>query len=115
DNGAEGGGLYRMEQFYLSRKTPPSAPELLAELAAVFAPLQGRPITVRLLDLGADKPLPFLQLPLEDNPFLGQRGVRFLLRYPDLMDTQLEVLCQFSREYDVRILVPMVTLAEEMI
>jgi phosphotransferase system enzyme I (PtsI) len=114
EQGAEGVGLYRLEQFYLSRKTPPAAAELLAEWRTTFAPLQGKPITVRLLDLGGDKPLPFLKLPLEDNPFLGQRGVRFLLRYPDLLDTQLEALGQFALECDVRILVPMVTLPEEM-
>ena len=48
----------------------------------------------------------------EDNPFLGRRGVRLLLRYPDLLDTQLKALLEFSREHDVCILVPMVTLAE---
>jgi phosphoenolpyruvate-protein kinase (PTS system EI component) len=95
DNGAEGVGLYRLEQFYLSRKTPPAAVELLAELRATFAPMKGKPITVRLLDLGGDKPLPFLKLPPEDNPFLGQRGVRLLLRYPDLLDAQLQALGQF--------------------
>lgn len=114
DDGADGIGLYRLEQFYLSRKTPPAATELLAELRAIFAPVRGKPVTVRLLDLGGDKPLPFLKLPPEDNPFLGQRGVRFLLRYPDLLDTQLQALWQFSQEHDVRILVPMVTLADEM-
>src|SRR5262249_10239091 len=114
EDGAEGVGLYRLEQFYLSRKTPPAAAELLAELRATFAPLKNKPITVRLLDLGGDKPLPFLKLPPEENPFLGQRGVRLLLRYPDLLDTQLEALWQFAQEYDVRILVPMVTLVEEM-
>lgn len=112
--GADGVGLYRLEQFYLSRKTPPTAVELLADLREMFAPLRGKPITVRLLDLGGDKPLPFLKLPPEDNPFLGRRGVRFLLRYPDLLDTQLRALLQFAREHDVRVLVPMVTLAEEM-
>jgi phosphoenolpyruvate-protein phosphotransferase len=115
DNGAEGVGLYRLEQFYLSRKTPPAAVELLAELRATFAPMKGKPITVRLLDLGGDKPLPFLKLPPEDNPFLGQRGVRLLLRYPDLLDAQLQALGQFSQEHDVRIMVPMVTLADEMV
>jgi phosphoenolpyruvate-protein phosphotransferase (PTS system enzyme I) len=114
DDGADGVGLYRLEQFYLSRKTPPTAAELLAEFRAMFAPVKGKPVTVRLLDLGGDKPLPFLKLPPEDNPFLGLRGVRFLLQYPDLLDTQLKALWQFSREHDVRILVPMVTLAEEM-
>jgi phosphoenolpyruvate-protein phosphotransferase len=112
--GADGVGLYRMEQFYLARKTPPTAAELLAELRAVFAPMKGKPVTVRLLDLGGDKPVPFLKLPTEDNPFLGQRGVRLLLRYPDLLETQLEALCAFSQEHDLRILVPMVTLAGEM-
>ena len=114
EGGADGVGLYRLEQFYLSRKTPPTAVELLADLREMFAPLRGKPITVRLLDLGGDKPLPFLKLPPEDNPFLGRRGVRLLLRYPDLLDTQLQALWQFTREHDVRILVPMVTLADEM-
>jgi phosphotransferase system enzyme I (PtsI) len=114
-NGADGVGLYRMEQFYLSRKTPPCKTELLTELRGVFAPLKGKPITVRLLDLGGDKPLPFLRIPLEDNPFLGRRGVRFLLNYPDLLETQLQALLEFSREYDARILVPMVTLGEDML
>jgi len=114
EDGADGVGLYRLEQFYLSRKTPPGVEELLAELRATFAPMKESPITVRLLDLGGDKPLPFLKLPPEENPFLGQRGVRLLLRYPDLLDTQLEALSQFAQEFDVRILVPMVSLAEEM-
>jgi phosphoenolpyruvate-protein kinase (PTS system EI component) len=90
---------------------PPTAVELAT--CEMFA-LRGKPITERLLDLGGDKPLPFLKLPPEDNPFLGRRGVRLLLRYPDLLDTQLQALWQFAREHDVRILVPMVTLAEEM-
>jgi phosphoenolpyruvate-protein phosphotransferase len=114
EHGADGVGLYRLEQFYLARKTPPTAGELLTDLREMFAPLRGKPITVRLLDLGGDKPLPFLKLPPEDNPFLGRRGVRLLLRYPDLLDTQLQALWQFAREHDVRVLVPMVTLAEEM-
>jgi phosphoenolpyruvate-protein phosphotransferase len=114
ENGADGVGLYRLEQFYLARKTPATAQELIEELRATFAPLQKKPITVRLLDLGGDKPLPFLKLPPEDNPFLGQRGVRLLLRFPDLLDTQLKALLELSRDHDVRILVPMVTLADEM-
>jgi phosphoenolpyruvate-protein phosphotransferase (PTS system enzyme I) len=114
DNGADGVGLYRVEQFYLSRKTPPSHQDLLVELQEMFAPLAGKPITVRLLDLGGDKPLQFLNFPVEDDPFLGVRGVRLLLRYPDLLDTLFGALLEFSRKYDVRILVPMVTLAQDM-
>jgi phosphoenolpyruvate-protein phosphotransferase len=114
ENGADGVGLYRTEQFYLARNTPPSEADLLAELRAVFAPLGRKPITVRLLDLGADKPVPFLNFPIEDDPFLGSRGVRLLLRYPDLLDTQLKALLQFSRDHELRILVPMVTVASDM-
>lgn len=114
ENGADGVGLYRIEQFYLSRNSPPSAGELLEELRVAFAPLAGKPITVRLLDLGADKPVPYLNFPIEDEPFLGRRGVRLLLRYPDLLDTQFRALLDFSCNHDLHILVPMVTLAEEM-
>ena len=114
ENGADGVGLYRIEQFYLSRKTPPSVPELLAELRSALAPLQGKRITIRLLDLGADKPVPYVQFPSEDDPLLGRRGVRLLLTYPDLLDTQLKALLELAQEHEVHILVPMVTLAEDM-
>lgn len=114
ENGADGVGLYRLEQFYLSLKTPPSVPELLAELRAALAPLRGKRITIRLLDLGADKPVPFVQFPSEDDPFLGRRGVRLLLKYPDLLDTQLKALLELAGDQEVQILVPMVTVAEDM-
>jgi len=112
--GAEGVGLCRLEQLYLSRKVPPTSEELLAELRDIFAPLRGKPVTVRLLDLGGDKPVPFLKLPPEDNPLLGRRGVRLLLSYPDLITTQLRALLAFSREQEVHILVPMVTLVDDI-
>lgn len=112
--GAEGVGLCRLEQLYLARKVPPTSEELLGELREIFAPLKGKPVTVRLLDLGGDKPVPFLKLPPEDNPLLGRRGVRLLLSYPDLITTQLRALLALSREQEVHILVPMVTLVEDI-
>lgn len=115
ENGADGVGLCRLEQIYLSRKVPPTADELLAELREIFAPLKDKPVTIRLLDLGGDKPVPFLKLPREDDPQLGRRGVRLLLSYPDLITTQLRALLAFSREQRVHILVPMVTLAQDMV
>ena len=114
ENGADGVGLYRIEQFYLSRNTPPSVPELLTELKEALVQVQGQAITIRLLDLGADKPVPFVQFPKEDDPFLGRRGVRLLLKYPDLLDAQLSALLEMAREFDVRILVPMVTIGDDM-
>lgn len=114
EKGAEGVGLFRTEQFYLGRTTPPSKDEFLNELRAMFAPLAGKPATIRLLDLGADKPVPFLNFPVEDDPFLGCRGVRLLLRYPELLDIQLAAILEFSLESPLRILVPMVTTEGDM-
>jgi phosphoenolpyruvate-protein phosphotransferase len=114
DNGADGVGLFRIEQLYLARGIPPSEDELFEELRAVTAPLRGAPVTVRLLDVGGDKPVPFLPLPVETNPSLGRRGVRLLLEYPQLVRTQLAALFRLAQEQDVRILVPMVTLEEDI-
>jgi len=114
DNGADGVGLFRIEQLYLARALPPSEDELFEELRALTAPLRGRPVTIRLLDVGGDKPVPFLPLPVEPNPSLGRRGVRLLLEYPQLVRTQLAALFRLAQEQDVRILVPMVTLEEDI-
>ncbi|HEY1122858.1 MAG TPA: phosphoenolpyruvate--protein phosphotransferase [Haloferula sp.] len=112
--GADGVGLFRTEQLYLGRTTPPSARELLDELRSMFRPMAGKPITIRLLDLGADKPVSFLNFPAEDDPFLGCRGVRLLLRYPDLLETQLTAILEFSREFPLRIMVPMITTEQDI-
>jgi phosphotransferase system enzyme I (PtsI) len=114
ENGADGVGLYRLEQLYLSRKALPTEDELLEIMRSTVEPVVGKPITVRLLDVGADKKLPSLDLSTEVNPFLGRRGVRVLLAYPELLQTQLRALVRLSRERDLHVLVPMVTLAEEM-
>ncbi|MCE9547490.1 MAG: hypothetical protein K8T25_18615, partial [Planctomycetia bacterium] len=76
DNGADGVGLLRIEQLYFARPTPPTEDELYGELKAMIAPLGSRRITIRLLDIGGDKPLPYLGLPPAANPVLGRRGVR---------------------------------------
>lgn len=112
--GADGVGLFRTEQLYLGRTTPPSARELLDELRSMFRPMGGKPITIRLLDLGADKPVSFLNFPAEDDPFLGCRGVRLLLRYPDLLETQLTAILEFSREFPLRMMVPMITTEQDI-
>jgi len=114
ENGADGVGLFRIEQLYLGRALPPSEDELFEELRACTAPLRGRPVTIRLLDVGGDKPLPFLPFPVEPNPSLGRRGVRLLLEYPQLVRTQLAALFRLAQEQDIRILVPMVTLEEDI-
>jgi phosphoenolpyruvate-protein phosphotransferase len=114
DNGADGVGLFRLEQLYLARELPPTETELLDELRAIISPLRDTPLTIRLLDIGGDKPVSFLRLPVEANPLLGKRGVRLLLEYPQLAQTQLAALLRLSHEQQLRVLVPMVTLEEDI-
>jgi phosphoenolpyruvate-protein kinase (PTS system EI component) len=113
-NGAEGVGLYRLEQAYLGRVVPPDADELVAEMRQTLAAARRRPVYVRLLDIGSDKPLPFTGFLAETNPALGRRGIRFLREYPGLLQTQLRAVLEISSEFDVRILVPMVTLPDDV-
>ena len=114
ENGADGVGLYRLEQAYLGRQSPPTVEELYNEMQTTLAPAKGLPVYVRLLDVGADKPLPFLEMPRERNPSLGQRGIRFLLEHPELLRTQLDALLQLTPDFDLHILVPMVTLPSDI-
>lgn len=114
ENGADGVGLYRLEQAYLGRQKPPSVEELYEEMQETLEPAKGLPVYVRLLDVGADKPLPFLEMPRERNPSLGQRGIRFLREHPELLHTQLDALLQLSSDFDLHILVPMVTLPSDI-
>ncbi|NQV32230.1 MAG: phosphoenolpyruvate--protein phosphotransferase, partial [Phycisphaeraceae bacterium] len=114
DYGADGVGLYRLEEFYLAQQHPPTEDTLLQTLRLCLGPLKHKPLTVRLLDAGGDKALPFLELPEEQNPFLGQRGVRLLQAYPDITQTQLGALLTLSQAMDLRILIPMVSLPEDI-
>lgn len=114
-NGAEGIGLYRTERAYLGRVVPPNAEELLTEMRRTLAAARDRPVCVRLLDIGTDKPLPFMSFLAETNPALGRRGIRFLREYPELLKTNLRAVLELAREFDVRILIPMVTLPEDVV
>jgi phosphoenolpyruvate-protein phosphotransferase len=113
DNGADGVGLLRIEQLYFARNTPPSEDELFTELKQLVAPLGDKPVTIRLLDIGGDKPLSYLRMPAGSNPALGRRGVRVLLDYSQLVRTQMGAMLRLSQEHPVRVLVPMVTLEED--
>ena len=113
-NGADGIGLYRLEQLYLARAKPPSEQDLLRNIKRTLSPMKDKVIDIRLLDAGADKDIPFLNLPAENNPFLGRRGVRLLLEYPDLTKVQLKVMLKLFRNHDIRILIPMVTTSEDI-
>jgi phosphoenolpyruvate-protein phosphotransferase len=114
ESGADGIGLCRLESLLMRSSELPSESQLLSLLRTTLEPFSGKPVTVRLLDAGGDKPVPWLDLPAEANPFLGRRGLRLLFHYPRLLESQLRTLLHLSREHNLRVLVPMVTVAEEM-
>ncbi len=113
-NGADGIGLFRLENIYLGRQGPPDHHRLLKEIRETLFDARQLPVFVRLLDIGADKPFPFKKKQREPNPSLGRRGIRFLLEYPELLMTQLAVFLQLARIFDLHVLVPMVTLPSDM-
>lgn len=112
-NGADGIGLYRLEEFYIGRSSPPDLAELITELEFTIAPLYNKPICIRLTDIGSDKPFPFAGYFKEDNPALGRRGIRLLREYPELLQTQINAALYLAKRFELQLLIPMVTLAED--
>lgn len=109
NRGADGIGLFRTEPFFLSTKHFPSDRDFAEFLLESVQPAHGKRIDVRLLDIGADKNPSYLHLPSEPDPFLGRRGVRLLLDYPDLLDAQLRAMLDVSQQIPIGVLIPMVT------
>ncbi len=114
--GAEGVGLMRTEFLFLERDHAPDEDEQHDVYAAMLNALGGRPLIVRALDIGGDKQVPHLNLPKEENPFLGVRGARLLLRRPDLMEPQLRALYRAAGSgRPLSIMFPMITSLDEVI
>jgi multiphosphoryl transfer protein len=113
ENGAEGVGLLRTEFLFLERDSMPSEDEQVAAYTSIARGLQGRPLILRTLDVGADKPLPYLPQPPEANPFLGVRGIRLALEQPELLETQMRAVLRTAAEYPLKVMFPMVTTLEE--
>jgi phosphocarrier protein FPr/phosphocarrier protein len=113
-NGAEGCGLLRTEFLFIERDTAPSETEQLEAYQAVADALGGRPLVLRLMDIGGDKPLRYLPLPYEANPALGLRGIRTALWRKDLLRTQLKAALRVKPVGIVRVLLPMITDAAEL-
>ena len=115
-NGAEGIGLLRTEFMFLGRETAPSQAEQVAKYTEIFKEVGStRPIVVRTLDIGGDKPAAYVKIHAENNPFLGLRGLRLSLRYKDLFIDQLCAILEAGADYDLRIMFPMVSSLEELI
>ena len=114
ESGAEGCGLLRTEFLFLDRATPPDEAEQAAAYQAIADALGGRPLIIRTLDVGGDKPVPYLPLPPEENPALGLRGVRVSLAHPELLRGQLGAILRVRPAGQCRILLPMITSISEI-
>jgi multiphosphoryl transfer protein len=114
-SGAEGCGLLRTEFLFIDRETPPTEEEQVQAYQSIANTLGGRPLILRMMDVGGDKPLRYLPLPAEANPALGLRGVRTALLHPSLMRTQLRAALRVQPFGVMRLLIPMVTDLSEIL
>jgi phosphocarrier protein FPr len=113
--GAEGVGLLRTEFLFLERSEPPTEESQYGAYAEMVRALRGLPLIIRTLDIGGDKEVPYLNLPAEDNPFLGVRGIRLCLARTDLFMPQLRAIYRASQHGPVKIMFPMVATLEELL
>jgi phosphocarrier protein FPr len=112
--GAQGIGLFRSEFLFIDRQAPPGEDEQLAAYAAAAKAFEDAPVIIRTLDVGGDKPLSYLHIPEEANPFLGWRGLRYCLETPELFKTQLRALCRASAFGQLQVMFPMVSTPDEV-
>jgi phosphoenolpyruvate-protein phosphotransferase len=115
ENGAEGCGLLRTEFLFIDRATAPTEEEQVTAYQSIADALGSRPLILRMMDVGGDKPLLYMPLPPEPNPALGMRGVRTALAHPDLMRAQLRAAMRVTPFGIVRLLIPMVTDVSEIL
>ncbi|HCP7345346.1 TPA: phosphoenolpyruvate--protein phosphotransferase [Escherichia coli] len=114
-HGAEGVGLLRTEFLFHESATLPDEEEQFRVYCSVARVFGDKPVTIRTLDIGGDKPLPSYPLPTEDNPFLGLRGIRLCLAHPQIFIPQLRALIRAGKEYPtLQIMLPMVSTLEEV-
>ncbi len=106
-HGAVGIGLFRTEFLYLHRQQPPDEEEQYQSYADAVKRMHGHPLTLRTLDIGADKQLPLGQDPAEPNPALGLRGIRLSLKFPELFRTQVRAILRAAVHGPVTLLLPM--------
>jgi phosphotransferase system enzyme I (PtsI) len=114
DFGAEGAGLFRTEFLFLGRDSFPTEDEQFEFYKAVALKAKGKPVTVRTLDIGGDKQLPYLKFPEEQNPFLGYRAIRFCLDRKDIFIPQLRAILRASAFGHLKIMFPMIANRDEV-
>lgn len=108
-SGAEGIGLLRTEFLFLDREQEPTEQEQFQVYRDIVKAMEGLPVIFRTLDIGGDKPLPYMAMPSEQNPFLGERGIRLCINHPDLLVRQLRALFRSAAFGTMRIMFPMIT------
>ncbi len=113
-NGAECVGLYRTEFLFMDRDQLPTEDEQFVAYKDVVEAMEGKPCIIRTMDIGGDKDLPYLNLPVELNPFLGWRAIRICFDRPEIMNPQLRALLRASAFGKIRIMFPMIISVEEV-
>ncbi|KAB8309586.1 phosphoenolpyruvate-protein phosphotransferase PtsI [Erwinia endophytica] len=113
-NGAEGVGLYRTEFLFMDRDSLPSEEEQFQAYKAVAEAMGQQAVIVRTMDIGGDKDLPYMNLPKEDNPFLGWRAIRIAMDRPEILHAQLRAILRASAFGKLRIMFPMIISVEEV-
>ena len=112
--GAEGVGLFRTEFLFMNKQALPTEEEQYNEYKKAAVLLDGRELTIRTLDIGGDKDIPYMGLSKETNPFLGYRAIRFCLDRVDVFTTQLRAILRASAYGNIRIMIPMITSVSEV-
>ena len=112
--GASGVGLYRTEYLFLGRLSVPNEEDQLAEYRAVIEQAPNRTVTIRTLDIGGDKSVPYLGIPHQTNPFLGWRSTRLIFAYPELFQTQVRAILRAATYGRVSLLLPMISTIQEL-
>ena len=107
-NGAQGIGLYRTEFLFMNNDRFPTEDEQFEAYKIVAEKMQGKPVTIRTMDIGGDKSLPYMELPKEENPFLGWRAIRVCLDRPEILKTQFRALLRASAFGHIKIMLPMI-------
>lgn len=112
--GAEGVGLFRTEFLFMERAEPPSEEEQWTAYRQAAEVMEQRPLIIRTLDVGGDKPIPYLDLDEEANPFLGQRGIRYCLEHPEMFKAQLRAILRAGSGHNVKLMFPMIGSVAEL-
>lgn len=113
-HGAQGVGLFRTEFLYMDRKSAPNEEEQYEVYRLVAERAGNHSVVIRTLDIGGDKPLDYLQLPQEENPFLGYRAIRISLDWKELFKTQLTAILRASAAGNIKLMYPMISSVEEI-